>query len=90
MVNIRPLGEDGRIAMPVVNKRNLQRNIKEVNRRIQGQGIRFGIYDKTGIPYVQMIDNRTGKVVKTMPPQEFLQLKERLRRNIGGLINGLA
>jgi flagellar protein FlaG len=49
--------------------------------------LEFEIFNDTGILMVRIKDSQSGEVIRTMPPQEYLILKGKLKAFIGILLN---
>ena len=48
---------------------------------------RYGVRERTGDFYVQVLDVRTSEVHKTIPMEELLDLRERLRDQVGLILD---
>ena len=57
---------------------NLNKVMSHFNRKVK-----FSEYKDTDRWYVQIIDSETNKVVKTVPPEQMLELMERIDELIG-------
>lgn len=71
------------------NKRQMKQNVPEVveslnnlmdmvNRRME-----FAVHKETGRLMVKVVDKDTQKVIKTIPPEEFLDLVARIDEMVG-------
>ncbi len=72
----------------VVQKQNAEearRTARDMNAAMQAlnEQYRFGIYQDTDQFYVQVLDANSGKVLKTRPVQDLLDLHKRLQDMVG-------
>lgn len=81
-------GKDSRLTNDV-DKRPMKQNVSEVvdglnsimdmvNRRME-----FAVHKETGRLMVNVVDKDTQKVIKTIPPEEFLDLAARIDEMVG-------
>jgi uncharacterized FlaG/YvyC family protein len=63
----------------------LRERVAEESRRFEqlDQSLTFRLHEDTQQLMVQVVDRRTGKVLRETPPKEFLDLTARLREMIG-------
>jgi uncharacterized FlaG/YvyC family protein len=81
-----------RVALPVppeprtnVDRNELDARVAAANTELAAlnQDLRFSIHDKSGEMIVEVVDTKTGEVLREQPPQEFLDLVVRLREMVG-------
>ena len=53
-----------------------------------GKGIRFRTYKNTDEMYVQIVDRRTDKVLRTIPPESLLEQMDKLHEVLGMIFDG--
>jgi flagellar protein FlaG len=60
-----------------------------VNSFLQSSGshIRFAVHDKAKELMVQVIDDRTEEVIRTIPPKELLDLAAKIGELVGALLD---
>jgi flagellar protein FlaG len=58
--------------------RDANENFERLNRRL-----RFRVHEGTGELMVQIVDRGTGDVLRTNPPEEFLDLAVRMKEMVG-------
>jgi flagellar protein FlaG len=52
-----------------------------------GNRLEFDVFDDTTQLVVRVIDRRTHKVLRSMPPEEFLELRSKIRDLVGMFID---
>ena len=62
-------------------------NANEELKKSYNKQLSFFVDDKTGKPGVRIIDTKTQKVIKQIPPEELLNLAARLKEQIGALVD---
>ena len=69
----------------------LTQQVEEVNRQIEStmqfSGIRFGVHEESGRSFAVIRDQTSGKVIKQIPAEAFLEIAARLREASGLLVN---
>ncbi len=68
-----------------VERNELDARIATANTELAAlnQDLRFSIHEKSGEMIVEIVDTKTGEVLREQPPQEFLDLVVRLREMVG-------
>lgn len=51
---------------------------------------RFGIRDQSGLAFVEVKDSKTGRVLRTFPPEHLLDVHDRLAERAGVLLDSEA
>lgn len=75
------------------NRKELEEKVKESVKDINDivgkirEGLSFKMHDKTDTLMVQVIDIKTGEVIKELPPEEILDLSARIQEMVGILID---
>lgn len=71
------------------DRETLRETIEKLNRIAEGMGHRlaFGLYDVTDEFYSKVIDRRTNKIVKLLPPKEILELHRKLQEALGVILD---
>ncbi len=90
-VNIKRPEEQQRVfGTDLVTKKDVQNVLEDVQQYLLQQGIRlsFEVHDKTGDLVVRVLDKDTGEVIRQIPPEEMLKLREKLEELTGVLLNG--
>lgn len=74
----------------LVNERELRDVVEDVQQYLLEHNIRlsFSLHDKTGDLVVRVLDKDTGEVIRQIPPEEMLRLREKLEELTGVLLNG--
>lgn len=74
---------------PHVNREILQRALDKLNRLAESfnQQLKFGLYEGTDQLYVQVLDRGSNRIIKVMPPEEFLKLHARLQKAVGVVLD---
>lgn len=74
----------------LVSKKEVQDVVEDVQQYLQQHNIRlsFKVDDKTGDLVVRVLDKETGEVIRQIPPEEMLKLREKLEELTGVLLNG--
>lgn len=69
-------------------EKRLEKLTKELNEKLnENLTIRFGQDEDSGENIVQLIEKKTGDVVRQFPPQEILEFRERFKDYAGLLFN---
>lgn len=86
----RPEEEAPDSGMDLVNRKDVQNVVEDVQQYLLQHSIRlsFEIHDKTGDLVVRVLDKDTGEIIRQIPPQEMLKLREKLEELTGVLLNG--
>lgn len=69
---------------------SLVRHSTEVMNRLSvfmGRKLSFEVHEGTGKMLVRVVDRETGKVIRTVPPEELLDMTERIRKLAGMLFD---
>lgn len=63
--------------------------IETLKKLFEGIGgrLNFDLIEDSSQLFVQVIDRKTSQVIRMMPPEEFLELKQRIDRAVGALID---
>ncbi|MCB1053154.1 MAG: flagellar protein FlaG [Acidobacteria bacterium] len=68
------------------NQQNLEQLATQVNRQTdQSINVRFRKDEETGLDFFQIVDKKSGEVLRQYPPEEFLNLVKNLQ-DVSGLI----
>lgn len=65
----------------------LTRELERLNERNKDRQLRFQVNDATGELVVEVVDRRSGEVLRTMPPAAVLHLREHLADGMGLVID---
>lgn len=86
----RPDEEASNSGTDLVNRKDVQNVVEDVQQYLLQHSIRlsFEIHDKTGDLVVRVLDKDTGEIIRQIPPQEMLKLREKLEELTGVLLNG--
>lgn len=86
----RPDEEASNSGMDFVSRKDVQNVVEDVQQYLLQHSIRlsFEIHDKTGDLVVRVLDKDTGEIIRQIPPQEMLKLREKLEELTGVLLNG--
>lgn len=73
-------------------QQRLKRLIEEMNSNpmLQMRHLRFDFLDDLRQLTVQVVDVRNNSVMRTMPPEEFVELRQRLHQNLGSFVDRVA
>ncbi len=68
---------------------SLKQEIESLNKLMEGLGNRleFGLFDDTDRMFVKVVDRRQNQVVKMLPSQDFLELKQKISNAVGLIID---
>ena len=68
-----------------VSRVELERLVEEVNTNLGllNEKLGFQVHEGTGQLVVQIVDRKSGEVVRESPPREFLDLAARMREMVG-------
>lgn len=68
-----------------MDRRELETRVEKANSEMSSmnQDLRFSVHEKSGEMFVQVVDSRSGKVLRQSPPKEFLDLSVRLHEMVG-------
>ena len=71
-----------------IDKEELQKALKELNDHMgsMDRSIQFSIDDSSRDVIVKIVDKNSGEVISQIPPQEVLELRERMREMAGLII----
>ncbi len=72
------------------NKKNSEEAIQELKNtleEIKHNRLEFSVHEDTGRTVVKIIDQDTGEVIKQLPPEELLDLAEKLKEMSGVLFD---
>lgn len=74
---------------PIVDAESLVDKVVSIGKLLRGINNRldFSVHESTSQLVVQVVDRQTGKLVRTMPPEEFLELKDRIDASVGLLLD---
>jgi len=69
------------------NAKDLEKSVKEINAQLESlnRSIQFNIDDKTKDVVVKIVDKDSGEIIRQIPPEGVLRLRERLE-DLTGLI----
>ncbi len=83
-------GESRDSGMFLVSEREVRDVVEDVQQYLQQHNIRlsFELHDKTGDLVVRVLDKDSGEVIRQIPPEEMLKLREKLEELTGVLLNG--
>jgi flagellar protein FlaG len=73
-----------------LRKEDLREFAEEINRVVErnfDKRISFDVFEKTDELYVKILNRDTREVLKTIPPEEFLELAYRINEAIGMLFD---
>lgn len=76
--------------MFLVSEREVRDVVEDVQQYLQEHNIRlsFTLHDKTGDLVVRVLDKDSGEVIRQIPPEDMLKLREKLEELTGVLLNG--
>jgi len=71
------------------DRRVIKQAVKGLNSIFQEfkKGLRFDVYEETDQIIAQIVNLDSNEVVREYPPEELLQLQERIRRQVGMIID---
>jgi flagellar protein FlaG len=74
----------------LVTEKEVRNVVEDVQQYLLEHNIRlsFSLHDKTGDLVVRVLDKDTGEVIRQIPPEEMLKLREKLEQLTGVLLNG--
>lgn len=74
------------------DRETIKKTVEKLNKISEGLGHRlsFDLYDTTDEFYSKVIDRRTNKVVKLLPPKEVLEFHRKLQEALGAMIDETA
>ncbi|MDQ6988792.1 MAG: flagellar protein FlaG [Mariprofundaceae bacterium] len=74
-----------------INTEVLERAVSAANFEFSGsnEGVSFTYNEKLNQLYVQVIDQQSGKVIREIPPKEFIEHQAAMRERIGLLLSKL-
>ena len=72
-----------------VKKETLDRDIESLNKLMEGLGNRleFGLFNDTDRMFVKVVDRQANRVVKMLPSEDFLELKQKISDAVGLIID---
>jgi flagellar protein FlaG len=84
--NKKPLQKEGETAEEILN------SIEKINIQLEStnRSIRFNVDESTKDIVVKIVNKDSGELIKQIPPQEALRLKERLQDMLGLIIEEMA
>jgi hypothetical protein len=87
-VEVPPPRGDG-FETPPVSLEDARREVERLNRitRNLGNRLRFGLFEETDQFFVQLIDRRRNEVLRTMPPEHLLHLRQRMQEAVGLILD---
>ncbi len=83
-------GEQRDSGTVLVNEKAVRDVVEDVQQYLLEHNIQlsFSLHDKTGDLVVRVLDKDTGEVIRQIPPEEMLRLREKLEQLTGVLLNG--
>ena len=74
------------------SKGDIEQSVQDLNSLVQElqRELRFSVDDNSGETIVKVVDRHTDEVVRQIPSEEILQLREKLDAATGALFNGKA
>ena len=75
------------------NNETLSKEVKEATEKLNkqmedlGTSIRFGYNDKIGAMYVNVMEMKTGEVIRKIPTEQAMKLSEYIREAVGVLFD---
>jgi flagellar protein FlaG len=68
-----------------VDRKTLERHVKQANGELAAlqKDLRISIHEDSGEMVVQIVDPRSGNVLRQSPPEEFLNVSVRLHEMVG-------
>ena len=71
------------------DKESIEKMVERLNREAEDLGHRlaFGLYEGTEEYYAKVIDRRTNKTLKMLPPESLLELHRKLQEALGVLVD---
>ena len=72
-----------------VKRESLDKEIESLNKLMEGLGNRleFGLFNDTDQMFVKVVDRRQNQVVKMLPSEDFLELKQKISDAVGLIID---
>ncbi|OHB76985.1 MAG: hypothetical protein A2Z34_03755 [Planctomycetes bacterium RBG_16_59_8] len=72
-----------------LDRKGVEEAVDRLNKLIEGVNsrLKFGLYGETDQLYVQVIERTTNKVMKMLPPEDLLKLRDKLRDAIGVVLD---
>jgi uncharacterized FlaG/YvyC family protein len=72
-----------------VKLEEINRDIESLNKLMEGLGNRleFGLYNDTDRMFVKVVDREANRVVKMLPSEDFLELKQKISTAVGLIID---
>ncbi len=72
-----------------IDPTSIQNEIESLNKLMEGLGNRleFGLFENTDRLFVKIVDRRQNQVVKMLPSEDFLRLKQKIADAIGLVID---
>ena len=72
-----------------VKRESLEKEIESLNELMEGIGNRleFGLFGETDQMFVKVVDRRQNQVVKMLPSEDFLKLKQKIANAVGLIID---
>ena len=82
--------EEGKAVQQKISPQELEKVVQDANKSLEqfkNKQIRFFVDKRTGKQGVRVVDAKTKKVIKQIPPEEMLELAARIREQIGALVD---
>ena len=75
-----------------LEKQDIEQSVQDLNSLVQElqRELRFSVDDNSGETVVKVVDRHTDEVVRQIPSEDILQLRERLEAATGALFSGKA
>lgn len=71
------------------SKESVEGQVEAINKLMSGLNNRleFGLFQDTDQLYVKVVDRRNGQVVKVLPPEDFLELSQKIADAVGLILD---
>ncbi len=82
--------KNGTSTQQEISPQELEKVVQDANKSLEqfkNKQIRFFVDKRTGKQGVRIVDAKTKKVIKQIPPEEMLELAARIREQIGALVD---
>lgn len=72
-----------------INREELEGSLAQINQTVQvfHKNLKFRLHDESGRMYVEVFNTDDSSVIKTIPPQEMLDMLGRIKEMVGLLID---
>jgi flagellar protein FlaG len=84
------LQKESWISEEIINKEteDIKKGIEEINSQLStmNRSIRFSVDDSTNDVVVRVVDKESGEVIKELPPESILKLRERMAQLSGLMV----